>query len=388
MAFNLDLEPLITKAVEKTISDFALESKIEEALRKLTINTPRVIEVSLPDNSKIKMGIQHFQFEAILKLIAMGENVMIKGEAGNGKSHVVSQCAKALGLEFHSLSVSNQTTKTDLIGFVDAHGVYRYNGFIKAFRDGGIFNMDEIDAGNANVLVVLNSALSNGFIETPAGDMIYAHENFRFTATANTVGRGANQRYIGRNKLDMATLDRFAVIEFTLDSTIEKMLCENNENFHNALIKIREYCERNYEDLLISQRSSTRLYKLLKNGFSVEDAIEIAVLKGADKDISESVIREFKKYYKGKIKTETKTEIKTEIKTETKTETKTEIEENFEKFEPKENPKCPRCGAPMTLKEAKTGFNKGNKFWGCTKFNESHCDGIRKYEENEDPFDF
>jgi cobaltochelatase CobS len=215
----------------------------------------------------------------------------------------VAEVAKALNLPFHSMSVSNQTTKTDLMGFVDANGVYRYNGFITAFRDGGVFNMDEIDAGNANVLVVLNSALSNGFVETPSGEMIYKHKDFRFCATANTVGRGATAKYVGRNKLDSATLDRFAVINFDLDEDIELMLCGGDKNYHDAIKEIRKLALRNYEDVQISQRSATRLYHILKDSdFTVREALDIAVFKGVDEDICKALDRKFKEYFKAEHK--------------------------------------------------------------------------------------
>lgn len=38
-------------------------------------------------------------------------------------------------------------------------------------------------------------------------------------------------------------------------------------------------------------------------------------------------------------------------------------------------PTCPKCGAPMILRTASKGENKGNKFYGCSKF--PQCRGIR-----------
>jgi len=32
------------------------------------------------------------------------------------------------------------------------------------------------------------------------------------------------------------------------------------------------------------------------------------------------------------------------------------------------NPSCPKCGSTMVIREAKKGLNKGNKFWGCSRF--------------------
>ena len=286
MSLNINLEPIIQDGIEKALKAMDLETMVKQ--------NSKMITVVLPDGTENKMGQQHKQFESILKLVSLGENLMIKGDAGNGKSYTVQQVAKALGLNFHSMSVSNQTTKTDLLGFVDANGVYRYNGFISAFRDGGVFNMDEIDAGNANVLVVMNSALSNGFVEAPNGEMIYAHKDFRFTATANTTGRGATAQYVGRNKLDSATLDRFAVINYELDEAIELLMCQGDKPFHKAIKAMRVEAEKNYENFMISQRSSSRLYNLVTNGFEIDEALEIAVFKGCDEDIVKALTKKFK----------------------------------------------------------------------------------------------
>jgi len=324
MSLNIDLTGVINDAIDKKLNGFDIEGQLKELLGEVAKTSQKRIEVKLGEDGVPKqMGVQHKQFEDILMLISIGENLMIKGEAGNGKSHVVEQVAKALNLPFHSMSVSNQTTKTDLLGFVDANGVYRYNGFISAFRDGGVFNMDEIDAGNPNVLVVLNSALSNGFIETPDGNMIYAHENFRFCSTANTVGRGANQKYVGRNKLDSATLDRFAVINFELDEDIELMLCNNDKKFHDNIKAMRKKANEEFEDFMVSQRSSIRLYKLLHNGFTLSKALDIAVFKGCDEDIVESLSRNFN-YTVGK------QEEKVEYKVEVEKEVKEDEEDKFE----------------------------------------------------------
>lgn len=308
---TLNLEPLVTEQVNKVLKEMGLDKKIDEALGVAVQKASKHITVTNSRTTE-KMGVQHKQFETILKLVNIGENLMIKGEAGNGKSYTVEQVAKALNLPFHSMSVSNQTTKTDLLGFVDANGVYRYNGFISAFKDGGIFNMDEIDAGNANVLVVMNSALSNGFIECPNGEMIYAHKDFRFTATANTVGRGATSKYVGRNKLDSATMDRFAVLNYELDEDIELMMCGSDKLFHKAIKAMRVEADKNYEDFMISQRSSSRLYNLIQNDFSITDGLEIAVFKGCDEDIVKTLTKKFCKIYT--MPTESNTEVPTEPK--------------------------------------------------------------------------
>ncbi len=40
---------------------------------------------------------------------------------------------------------------------------------------------------------------------------------------------------------------------------------------------------------------------------------------------------------------------------------------------------CPKCGTEMILRTARKGENKGNKFWGCSKF--PKCRGTSSYRE-------
>lgn len=45
---------------------------------------------------------------------------------------------------------------------------------------------------------------------------------------------------------------------------------------------------------------------------------------------------------------------------------------------PGETPKCPKCGAPMVLRTATKGDNKGSQFYGCSQF--PKCRGIRQIQ--------
>jgi hypothetical protein len=92
--------------------------------------------------------------------------------------------------------------------------------FVQAYRDGGVFLLDEIDAGNAGVLTVLNAALAGDVMATPVG-MVSRSPRFLTVAGANTYGQGASRQYVGRNQLDAATLDRFAVLDWPVDEGLE-----------------------------------------------------------------------------------------------------------------------------------------------------------------------
>ncbi len=82
-----------------------------------------------------------------------------------------------------------------------------------------MFLCDEIDAGNANVLATLNALLSQPIAAFPDG-MVERHENFAFLAAGNTTGAGADMKFVGRNQLDGATLDRFVFVFWEYDEEL------------------------------------------------------------------------------------------------------------------------------------------------------------------------
>ena len=198
----------------------------EDAVRRIVreeIPAPPTIRVQIPDRPEVEIGRQHERFPLLLQVLACGLNVLLVGPAGTGKTTAARKAAEALGLSFSCLSVGPQTSKSDLLGFVDAGGTYRESLFVSAYRDGGVFLLDEIDAGNAGVLTVLNAALAGDVMATPAG-MVARSPRFLAVAGANTYGQGASRQYVGRNQLDAATLDRFAVLDWPVDEGLEAAL--------------------------------------------------------------------------------------------------------------------------------------------------------------------
>jgi hypothetical protein len=195
------------------------EERVRQLIRE-EVPAPPTIRVVVPDRPEVEMARQHERFPLLLQVLACGLNVLLVGPAGTGKTTAARKAAEALGLGFSCLSVGPQTSKSDLLGFVDAGGTYRESLFVAAYRDGGVFLLDEIDAGNAGVLTVLNAALAGDVMATPVG-MVARSPRFLTVAGANTYGQGASRQYVGRNQLDAATLDRFAVLDWPVDEGLE-----------------------------------------------------------------------------------------------------------------------------------------------------------------------
>lgn len=210
------------------------------------------------------------------------------GAAGSGKTTIAENTAKKYNMDFYCMSVGNQTTKSDLLGFISATGNYVSTVFRTAFEEGGVFLLDEIDAGNSNVLTILNSALANGYCSFPDG-MVKRHTNFVCIASGNTIGQGANKQYVGRNQLDGATLDRFVKIEWSYDEILEKKISKNN-GWVNRVQAIRKICNDMGLKLIISPRASINGSNLINDGIPVLQVDEACIFKGQVDEITKQKI--------------------------------------------------------------------------------------------------
>lgn len=229
------------------------------------------------DNGEVK----HYQFETIKTCIENNIPVYLAGDAGTGKNYTLEQISWELGLEFYFTNSVQQEYK--LTGFIDAGGVYHETEFYKAFKNGGIFFLDEMDASIPEVLVLLNAAIANRYFEFPTG-RIKAHKNFRVVAAGNTVGSGADDMYTGRLVLDQATLDRFAIIDFDYDRNIEMHIAKGNTALVDFIEDLRKTAKQNGIRATFSYRCIGMVTKLEKAGLDLKQILTIAVFKGMTKD--------------------------------------------------------------------------------------------------------
>ena len=213
---------------------------------------------------------------------------MLVGPAGGGKTTTGEKVAEILDLKFYPMSVGPQTTKSDLLGFIDAAGNYHTTPLREAFEHGGLLLLDEVDAANAGVLTIINALLANGYCSFPDG-VKQRSENFRCICACNTYGRGADRQYVGRNQLDAATLDRFAVVDFDYDNELERMIAGNDV----WVAKVQRYRERAFKlqmRVVISPRASIFGAKLIASGMDENLVEELVVWKGVSAEIKSKII--------------------------------------------------------------------------------------------------
>ena len=184
----------IKKGLENDLSEMKTNAtKLKEEIDKVLADCPTV--VNLGDVEKPKKEMTHSCFDKVLKVMASAKrkekNIMLVGGAGGGKTHLVKQIADVLKLPFYPMSVGMQTTKSDLLGFINATGQYMPSCIRQAYENGGVLLLDEFDAAHAGVVTVLNSLLANGHCSFP-DKVIDKHKDFHCLVACNTYGTGAN----------------------------------------------------------------------------------------------------------------------------------------------------------------------------------------------------
>ena len=226
-------------------------------------------------------GLVHEKFDTVLKFVANDEPVFLTGPAGSGKNVICKQVAKALGLKFYFTNAVTQEYK--LTGFTDANGNYQPTQFYKAFTEGGVFMLDEMDASIPEVLVILNAAIANRYFDFPAPiGYVEAHPDFRIVAAGNTTGHGADYEYVGRNQLDAASLDRFAIVPIDYSVEIENGMAMDLE-LADFCREFRSASEKTGIQIIVSYRAIERLAKML-NLLDLEEALNTCLVKGLEKD--------------------------------------------------------------------------------------------------------
>lgn len=245
---------------------------------------PRRVEhvISLPDGTEntVKDQILHPKFDTVLKKIAMGDAVYMYGPAGSGKNILAQQVAKALGLNFYYCSTITQEYKLE--GFIDAGGVYHETELYRAFKNGGLFMLDEMDASCPEALIILNNALEQGYFTFPCG-VVKAHENFRCIAAGNTCGHGATVEFNGRMKIDEATLNRFSIEYMGYDERIELACAGDDSELVEFIHELRKASQKAGMYLVLGYRNIKRVAKY-SAVFGIESALESDILRGMDRD--------------------------------------------------------------------------------------------------------
>ena len=183
--------------------------------------------------------IRHEMLDVIKMYITANIPVMLIGPTGCGKSFLAEQAAGELDMPY--FCTGSVFAKYDLIGYVN-QVTDKYHGTpaFEAHTKGGLYCQDEMDASNAAALVAFNALNDKQTHFTwPCGTMP-KHSGYRAIGTANTWCNGATADYVGRNKLDGATVNRFVRVYIDYDKRVERRI--GSLDICNRVWAIRDAC--------------------------------------------------------------------------------------------------------------------------------------------------
>ncbi len=270
------------------VGDF--QKQVRDFIKSEYGTIQRKVEVEVGEVRTSFDEVLHEKFDTVLKFVQMDEPVFLTGRAGTGKNVLCKQVAKALGLDFYFTNAVTQEYK--LTGFTDANGIYHQTQFYEAFTKGGLFMLDEMDASIPEVLVILNCAIANRYFDFPSGKdkdgneiggFTKAHPDFRVISAGNTFGLGADYEYVGRNQLDMASLNRFAVVEIDYDKQIEYNVSEGDSELVDFCEDIRKVANDSGIRIIVSYRDIGRIAKMQKL-LPLNETLKTCLIKNLQKD--------------------------------------------------------------------------------------------------------
>lgn len=207
---------------------------------------------------------QHFNFARMVKWLELGQNVLLIGPAGTGKTTAAIKFAELKGLEFYAQPLT-----------MDAFGVFGYTSpdgriidteFSRAWKHGGVFLWDEMSMSSADALGALNAALANKLAPLPGVGTIPPHPSF-YMIGADNADTGASLKFAARTLLDGASLDRFVRIEWPIDPEVESSMAHGFSDWLAAVRAIREFIEsREIQHVGATPRAVLAGAKALKSG--------------------------------------------------------------------------------------------------------------------------
>jgi cobaltochelatase CobS len=252
----------------------------------------RIITIHEHNDIRLELdGHNHAKQSVVIRLLARGLQPMLVGPAGTGKSKIAELAAKALDLSFGFISCTpTPMVEVEIFGFMGPTG-YVETDVYRAVKDGGLMLFDEADKCHPGVFAKCNAlfaATPGDKVKFPCG-MIEVAKGFKAMIAANTYATGPDATYVGSNKLDGATVDRFTTVFIDYDEKLETQLCRatgaTEENIQAILTVVRhgrkEAAKRGLA-VILGMRSALIACQMIagEDPFSAEEVSEMAIQRG------------------------------------------------------------------------------------------------------------
>lgn len=232
---------------------------------------------------------------ALKKGIDLNIPTLLIGETGTGKTSLVKKLAKEQGQTVVRVNLNGQTSIDEFVGKYILKGgemVWQDGALTQCLRNGWWILVDEINAALPEILFVLHSLLDDDrsiLLSEKDGELIKAHDNFRFFATMNPV-----EDYAGTKDLNKALLSRFGVVlrigYVNFDTEVEVVVERTGIDFNIAkqivttAVKTRKLKDEEKLFDCMSTRDVIGVASLAKVGVNLDEAMKTTFINKLSKD--------------------------------------------------------------------------------------------------------
>lgn len=280
-SFDASVSCDFTKPVNETVVSFINSN----------IKTP-----TIDDNG---FYVSSMNWKYIVRNILKKKNTILIGPTGTGKTELIFEAAKQLGLECNTYDMgAMQDPLTDLLGthrLVDGNSVFDTAKFVSDIQKPGIILLDELSRAPQMAMNILFPCLDSrrelrlDIADSGTVRKVKVHPECVFIATANI---GAE--YSGTDDIDAALLNRFLPLQLDyLPLDIEAHVLTARTGVSTSAAKqiatvaaeIRTAYNSDTITKSISTRETLNVAEMIADGFSFNDAFEFVVFqKFMDKD--------------------------------------------------------------------------------------------------------
>jgi len=198
---EVDMTSFIPKASEKYVNRYIAGVKDEDILK--------------------------FHYESKNPLM---KNVLLVGETGTGKTCFVGSFCHKYNIPYHRVVMNGGTRPEDILGnwvmTPSGKPTFNYQVLVHFMRYGGIVVFDEINAGDKEILHILNSIADwerKAIITQHKGEVIVGNEKFLLVATMNPP-----QEY-DLKELSKSLQDRFVPYYFDYDEKVDAKIIKDKK---------------------------------------------------------------------------------------------------------------------------------------------------------------
>lgn len=209
----------------------------------------------------------HFQFPQLVKRVVQERlTVYMQGPSQSGKTTAAQQLAKLLNLPFYYLAGSAQMSMSHLKGFISPHdNSFQHTAFSRAYIEGGVALLDELDGWHEQVLISGNAAIANKVCDFPHG-VFEMHPDCYIIAAGNTAMTGPDRAYKGRRAQDAATRQRWVKLDWPYDPELERRMAGFDPfGWREYVVAVREAAKSSkMEELIFSPTQTKNGLQLLR----------------------------------------------------------------------------------------------------------------------------